>query len=70
MPTVGSFSVDDLIKNTRGSRYKLAILVARRAIELSSGSPKLIEGSPGNSLSIAIQEVKEGKVRLKEEEPQ
>ena len=49
------------------SKYKLVILAARRALELSEGSPKLVEGDPKKKPSvIALEEIAQGKVSLKE----
>jgi len=63
------FSTQDLIKNSDNSIYKLVILAARRAIELNGGAPKLIEESPGKTGSIALEEIRQGKVKsVKKEE--
>ena len=56
---------DALIKNSNDSVYKLVILAFTRALELNSGMPKLIDESPGKVGSIALEEIKQGKVRLK-----
>ena len=56
---------DDLLKNTGNSIYKLVVLASRRALELNNGMPKMIEESPGKSGSIALEEIKQGKVKLK-----
>ena len=60
-----NFQRDDLLKNTGNSIYKLVILAAKRAIELNNGMPKLVDHAPGKSGSIALEEIKQGKVRLK-----
>lgn len=60
-----SIERDDLIKQTGNSIYKLVIIAARRALELNMGMPKLIEESPGKAGSIALEEIRQGKVRLK-----
>jgi len=63
------FSTEDLIKNTDNSIYKLVILAARRAIELNGGMPRLIEGNLGKNGSVALEEIKEGKIKsVKKEE--
>ena len=46
-----------------GSRYKIVILAARRALELSEGAPKLVDADPKAKPSIvALKEISEGKV--------
>lgn len=55
--------------NKTGSVYKLVILAARRAIELSEGATKLIDASvDAKCTNVAIQEVAEGKVSYKMKE--
>jgi len=57
---------EELIKKT-GSIYKLCNLAALRAMELNSGMKKLVDMDPSEKVtSIAIKEIAEGKVRLKE----
>ena len=53
-----------------GSMYKLVIIGARRALELSEGSPKLVEaGVKEKPALVALREIAQGKVsmRLKKE---
>ena len=46
-----------------GSMYKLVILAARRALELSEGSPKMVEASPRDKpAEVALREIMEGKL--------
>jgi DNA-directed RNA polymerase omega subunit len=48
------------------SRYKLVVLAAKRALELSEGKDKLVEVSPHMKLSnVAIKEIQEGKIGYK-----
>ena len=61
---IEQFQRDDLIKNTNSSVFKLVMLASKRALELNSGMPKLIEGAPGKAGSIALEEIRQGKVRL------
>jgi DNA-directed RNA polymerase omega subunit len=57
--------VDQLINRT-GSAYKLVILAARRAIELSEGAAQLVVTSPGMKFgNIALNEILEGKISWK-----
>ncbi|NLM72629.1 MAG: DNA-directed RNA polymerase subunit omega [Clostridiaceae bacterium] len=44
------------------SRYTLAILAARRARMLTNGEPRLIEIDSDKDVTIAMHEIKEGKV--------
>ncbi len=49
-----------------GSRYKLVIAAAKRALELSDGAPKLVETDPKRKPAlVALQELVEGKVTFK-----
>lgn len=49
-----------------GSSYKLVILAARRALEISNGFPRLTEGNPKEKpLIVALREIAEGKVFIK-----
>ncbi len=53
-----------------GSMYKLVNLAARRALELSEGSPKLVEAGPKEKPAlIALREAIEGKITLKLKKP-
>lgn len=63
---IKQFQRDDLIKHTGNSIFKLVILASRRALELNSGMPKLIDSSPGKAGSIALEEIMQGRVRIKE----
>lgn len=57
--------MEQLLKRT-GSIYKLVVLASKRAIELNSGAGKLIEVGPHLKLStVALEEIRQGKVRLK-----
>ena len=57
--------IQELYSKTN-SAYKLVILAARRAIELSDGAAKLIEASPDEKVTnIAIHEILQGKISYK-----
>ena len=60
-------AVEELLKRT-GSIYKLVILAARRAKELSEGAPPLIKTSTHKVTSIVLEEIEQGRVIYKEEE--
>ena len=58
--------MEELLDKT-GSIYKLVLLASKRAIELNSGAGKLIEVNPKLKLTtVALEEIRQGKVRLKE----
>ncbi len=59
--------IEDLLKRC-GSVYKLVILAAKRAKEVSEGSPPLVETSQKKVTSIALEEILQGKVLYKVEE--
>lgn len=60
-------SIENLLKSTHGSVYKLVILASKRALELSMGSEKLVEEKPNTKLtSIAFKEIEKDKVRYKD----
>jgi DNA-directed RNA polymerase omega subunit len=57
--------VDELVKKT-GSLYKLVLLSAMRAIELSEGATKLVDASVDTKMpTIALREIMQGKVTFK-----
>jgi DNA-directed RNA polymerase omega subunit len=61
--------MEELLSKTNGSIYKLVMLAAKRAIELNAGAGKLIEARPNAKLStLALEEIRQGKVKLKEED--
>ena len=48
------------------SMYKLVILASKRALELNSGAPKLTEAGTDRVALIALKEILEDKVFLKQ----
>jgi DNA-directed RNA polymerase omega subunit len=58
--------LEKLLDKSKGSIYKLVALASQRAFEIAEGSPPLVEktgsSKPG---TIALQEISEGKIRLK-----
>jgi len=59
-------SMEKLMKKNQGSLYKLVVLASRRALELGSGSQKLVEVPPNTKLTtIALKEIREDKVSYK-----
>ena len=59
------FPIEPLMHKV-GSIYKLVVLAARRALELSEGAPPLIEADPRRKPStIALAEIAAGKVSIR-----
>ena len=58
--------IEDLLKRC-GSIYRLVILAAKRAKELSEGSPPLVETHHRKATSVALEEILQGKVLYKGE---
>lgn len=50
------------------SIFKVTLIAAKRAIELSNGAQKLVESSSNKFSTIALQEVSAGKVRYRVKE--
>ena len=60
-----SIPVEKLLEKA-GSVYKLVIVAAKRALELSEGSPKLVAaGAKEKPALTALREIAEGKVGVK-----
>lgn len=58
--------VEDLLKSTQDSIYKLVVLASRRALELGTGSEKLVDTPPNAKLtSIALREIQEDRISYK-----
>ena len=60
--------IEELLKRC-GSVYRLVILAAKRAKEMTEGSPPLVEASQRKVTSIALEEILQGKVLYKAQEP-
>ena len=54
--------------NMENNKYLLAMMVAKRVKELKAGAKPLVETKYRKPLTIALEEIKAGKVYLKEEE--
>lgn len=52
---------DALLKKV-GSKYATVILAARRARQIVNGAPPLVETSASKPVSIALEELREGKL--------
>lgn len=57
--------LEKLLEASNGSVYKLAILVAKRALILADGGKPLLEKSGEKILDNALREIIEGKIRVK-----
>ena len=57
--------LEELLPASGGSRFKLTLLAAKRALELSDGAKMLVERVSEKCLDNAIQEIFAGKVRVK-----
>lgn len=63
---MGYQPLEQLLPQANNSIYKLVLLAAKRAVEIADGLPKLIEfPSSSKATSIALEEIAEGKVKLK-----
>ncbi len=61
-----SYSVEELLGRAGDSTYKLVILAAKRALEISEGSPRLVETTLKEKPAlIALREIGEGKIGMK-----
>jgi|APIni6443716594_1056825.scaffolds.fasta_scaffold1411557_2 DNA-directed RNA polymerase omega subunit len=60
-------ALEKLLDKTEGSVYKLVVLASRRALELSEGQPKLVEGTSSATKPsiIALQEIMASKLQAK-----
>jgi len=59
--------IEKLLDKADNSVYKLVMLAAKRTLEIAEGQPKLASGDSAlKPSSIALQEIAQGKVRLKE----
>jgi DNA-directed RNA polymerase subunit omega len=61
--------IEELLKRC-GSIYRLVILAAKRAKELADGAPPLVETPHHKVTSIALDEILQGKVLYKTDEPE
>ena len=60
-------AIEELLKQC-GSAYKLVLLAAKRAKEISDGSPALVECPHRKVTSIALEEILQGRVLYKKSE--
>ena len=50
-----------------GSIYKICILASKRALQLNDGAPKRVDVESGKLATIALEEIKQGKIKFKEQ---
>jgi len=58
-------SAEELLDKTN-SIYKLVIPASKRALEPNEGSPKLVETESKKVSTVALEEIKSGKISMKE----
>ncbi len=58
------FPSSDSIEKNIGSRYSLVVLAAKRAKQIKEGAPVLIDTESTNPLTIAMEEIAQGKVTI------
>ncbi|HQP91057.1 MAG TPA: DNA-directed RNA polymerase subunit omega [Candidatus Omnitrophota bacterium] len=60
--------LENLIDKSNGSMYKLCTFVAKRALELAEGAPRLIEAPAEMKVTtLAMQEIANGRVAMSHE---
>ncbi len=60
--------LEKLLDKCGNSIYKLVNLAAKRAVEISEGQPRLVNADTTDKPStVALREIAEGKIRLKDE---
>ncbi len=61
-------ALEKMLDKTNGSIYKLVVVASKRALELAEGNPKLVGNfnSAAKQSTIALREIAEGKVKVKE----
>lgn len=55
--------VEQLLSSSQGSLYRLAILVAKRALQLAEGEKALVDRKEEKTLEIAVDEIAAGKIK-------
>ena len=55
--------VEELLKKVP-SAFKLVILASRRAFDINEGSPRLVPTKPEKASQTALEEIRQGKVRM------
>ena len=69
LETKSVIPVEKLLEKS-GSLYKLVIVAAKRALEISEGSPKLVAGGGKEKPAlVALREIAEGKIGIRVKKP-
>lgn len=55
-------SIDDLLK-TVDCKFTLVVETSKRARQLVSGAPRMVETATNKPISVAIKEIYEGKIK-------
>jgi len=61
----GYMPVEKLLEASQGSIYKLAVLAAKRAVQLADGEKAMIDKPVERLLDNAIEEIADKKIRVK-----
>ena len=61
-----TFALEELLPATKGSIYKLTLLIAKRALNLADGEKAMVEKPGEKYLQTAVREVAEGKIHERE----
>ena len=59
--------IDELMNHCQ-SMYKLVVIASKRAKELSEGAPKFASADTKKVTSVALEEIRQGKIFFREEE--
>lgn len=62
--------IEEMLDKSGGSTFKLCNIASKRALELSEGAHKLIDGVFPKITTLALEEIRQNKVRLKKKEKQ
>ena len=63
---MGYQPIEELLERSGGSIYRLVRMAANRALELAEGKPRLIKHASEKSTTVALEEIRAGKVVYKE----
>ena len=66
----GNFSLEEMLEASKGSIYKLTMLAAKRAVEISDGDKAMVEKPDEKVLDDALKEIAAGKIKVKNNKKQ
>jgi len=58
-------SVEGLLEASGGSIYKLAMLAAKRSLQIADGDKPLVGNTDDKPLDAALREIEAGRIRIK-----